>query len=287
MGLIPLPEMPSPSKCLTETSAPQRPLQRQAAVKSIRCLLMYLPVMPNRQSQNCKQEIPKRELPVGLWPPATSSRQDSSPHVRSQKPVPAVHSQAAPQSLFHAKVRGSEGLPYRDFPPSLATLQSWHCPCRQAPHFSSSNGTDPPHRHSQAQYKLHMALLTHMTLLCKACIMTQPRNKSYIHPDQVSRFTWQLSSSILFFSNYKNPIIFYSFIMAKALDTQVSSHRMHLEQFCNLADKGTALAVSSHSCFPAGKRKPCCSQAQKRLPSMPELTWTNCLATRLIRCCWS
>lgn len=46
-------------------------------------------------------------------------------------------------------------------PPRLATLLALSS--RQAPRFSSSTGTDPPHSHSQDQHKTHMALLTHTT----------------------------------------------------------------------------------------------------------------------------
>lgn len=68
-------KMPSPGKCLSDSSAPQRSQKWQAAVTA--SSLQEMPVTPNlghSAANTAPAEIPQRQLPVGLWSPATSSR---------------------------------------------------------------------------------------------------------------------------------------------------------------------------------------------------------------------
>lgn len=135
---------------LSESSAPQRSLKWQAAVTA--SSLHEMPVTPNlghRAANTASAEIPQRQLPVGLWLPATSSRQDT---VRKADVISGAKTQF---KLFSPKwvprgfsLQGGEGLAHRGSP-SLAVLQSWHYLCKQAHCCSSAAGTDPAHSHSQ------------------------------------------------------------------------------------------------------------------------------------------
>lgn len=132
-------------------------------------LLIYLLTAGHNTANMAPTEIPQRELTAcrTLAPChqfKTGHAQEGS-HFRSQKPVSAVHSQAAPQRLFLAKVQGGEGFPCRGVsllqPSYIAELAPSHC--RQAHYFSSTAGKDPPHSHSQNEHKVHVALVPHAT----------------------------------------------------------------------------------------------------------------------------
>lgn len=161
--------MPSRGKCLSESSAPQRSLKWQAAVTTSSlhapCEMPVTPNLGHSAANTAPAEIPQRQLPVGLWPPAISSRQDT---VRKADVISGAKTQFQffipkwlPRGCSLQRWQGGEGLAHRGPPQrgcvaelalslqagSLLFLNCWHRPSTQPqPNLAQrAHGPSAPH----------------------------------------------------------------------------------------------------------------------------------------------